>query len=206
MITLVFKRALAAGAALLALQSTAYAADRNDEHRYLGLGLGGGSATDLCSKFSGGSADSFDCEKNFSAFKIFAGYRFNPYVALEASYQTFGKAKLNGHGPFEGEVLEFDGHAYGLAALGHVPIGERVSLFAKAGAAHWRATASYHGPGQSEEESDSSVSFLGGAGVNVYFSESFGMRAEIDVIRNVGKEEHFRSDVRTLWLSLMYRF
>jgi OOP family OmpA-OmpF porin len=67
-----------------------------------------------------------DHELSYSAF---VGYRFIPQLAVEAHYFKTGKAGWVG----QNASLEIGGRAYGVSALGQLPIGEYFAVTARAG-------------------------------------------------------------------------
>lgn len=70
------------------------------------------------------------CENTDTSWKLLGGYRFNRYVAAEASYIDWGEVTA---GTDTGARVAANQHSYGLAAVGTLPIGERFELFGKAG-------------------------------------------------------------------------
>src|SRR5690349_19155664 len=84
-------------AGLLSVVKTAQAAD----DFYLGAGVGRSRVADWCDnvgQFSAQLSPFFgsgtDCNEGSTAFNLYAGYRFLPYLAVEAGYTDFGKATL----------------------------------------------------------------------------------------------------------------
>src|SRR5690554_3204068 len=76
-----------------------------------------------------------------TAFKLFAGYQFNPNFAVEASYVDFGDFTASGmltdgfniaSGNVEGSI---DG--FGFALVGRLPIDAGFSVFGKLGLIAW---------------------------------------------------------------------
>jgi OmpA-OmpF porin, OOP family len=96
---------------------------------YVGGALGQSKLKEWCTgetattRFTG-------CDDSDTSWKLLGGYRFNGYVAVEASYIEWGKvsARFN-----TGAQVAAKQHSYGLAAVGTVPLGERFELFGKAG-------------------------------------------------------------------------
>lgn len=63
-------------------------------------------------------------------WKIFGGYRFNPYFGLEGSYVDMGKSSGG---------LKYAVHSYNIAGVGRIPFGTGFFLQGKVGAAFTRA-------------------------------------------------------------------
>ncbi|HEX3097256.1 MAG TPA: outer membrane beta-barrel protein [Usitatibacter sp.] len=88
-----------------------------------------------------------DFDATGDAWKAFAGYRFTPYVAVEAAYADLGRDRMSSFIP--GNVSQLPAaftidrrvEAYGADVVGTLPIGPRFALLARAGAyrAHVRS-------------------------------------------------------------------
>ncbi|HET9470219.1 MAG TPA: outer membrane beta-barrel protein [Usitatibacter sp.] len=88
-----------------------------------------------------------DFDATGDAWKAFAGYRFTPYVAIEAAYADLGRDRMSSFLP--ANVSQLPGaftidrrvEAYGADVVGTLPIGPRFALLARAGAyrAHVRS-------------------------------------------------------------------
>jgi len=88
-----------------------------------------------------------DFDATGDAWKVFGGYRFTPYVAIEAAYADLGRARMSSFIP--ANVSQLAGaftidrrqEAYGADVVGTLPIGPRFALLARAGAyrAHVRS-------------------------------------------------------------------
>ena len=84
-----------------------------------------------------------DFDATGDAWKVFAGFRFTPYVALEAGYADLGRSRMSsvvvGGTPSAPGFFSIDRRvdAFGADLIGTLPIGPRFALFARAGA--WRA-------------------------------------------------------------------
>jgi opacity protein-like surface antigen len=81
-------------------------------------------------------------DKRDIGFKVYGGYQFNKYLALEGGFVDFNdvKAIVNFTGPGAPRgVSNFtaENDAWMLAAMGILPLTESVSVFAKLGASHW---------------------------------------------------------------------
>ena len=89
-----------------------------------------------------------DFDDTDSAWKVFGGVRFNPYLGLEATYTDLGTATTATRGlggdpvlPF-GFIIDRKTRGYGLDLVGVLPFAERFELFGKAGAYRTRLEAS----------------------------------------------------------------
>ncbi|HVN41237.1 MAG TPA: porin family protein [Steroidobacteraceae bacterium] len=109
-----FKFAILAAAALIS--SAALSADNGF---YVGAGIG---ASDVSAKDANWSATDF-------GWKLFAGYDFNKYLALEAAY-------LNGGSPSD-QGLKVDVYTTDVALIGKWPVADAFDLHAKIGYGWW---------------------------------------------------------------------
>lgn len=91
---------------------------------------------DLSERFDG-----FDIDADSTAFKVAVGWQFNEYFAVDAGYHNFGRfdQTFDISGSLTAVSLKADGFTLGV--LGSVPVGERLSLFARAGAFFWDGDA-----------------------------------------------------------------
>lgn len=143
-------------------------------------------------------------------YKIFAGYEFNRYFALEGGYFDLGKfgfsattvpaGSLTGSARFKG--LNFD-------AVLSLPLTEKFSVFGRAGLAYAEAKDSFSGTGGvnvlNPNPSKRAANFKYGAGVQYDFTKSFGMRAEAERYR-VNDAINNKGDIDLLSLGVLLRF
>lgn len=120
------------------------------------------------------------------SFELGVGYAFNPYLALQGSYQDFGEPTgFAGCPPevlciqaFSPEPVQIDGWSASLAAT--LPVGDAFGVYANLGFIAWDASA------RSPSLNDSGQDVIYGAGVNWNVSERWGLRlsyewADIDI-------------------------
>jgi OOP family OmpA-OmpF porin len=187
---------LAAGLALMATAATA------DDLKGLYAGIGVGSTSvDI-----DGQLDDRD-----TSFKIFGGYSFNKFLALELSYLDGGAARESEDFLFPGTPplsfssrVKVENEIINLSVVGNLPLTESFSLFGKLGYANidTDTTASFSVDGSSFTGSNSNqrkeLSY--GAGATYSFGKAFQLRAEYEGF-NVGG-----SDLRAISLSGIFRF
>lgn len=128
--------------------------------------------------------DGFGFDSDDTAFKVFGGYNFNQYFAIEAAY-------FDGGAPEE-TVISVPGArgtvevgTTGLIAsvLGRVPLGDMFSLYGKLGFASYDAEVKGRVNGNvvaEEDGSDDDVAYGVGAAFNL--GPSFELRAEYEAI------------------------
>src|SRR5687767_5719521 len=124
------KRMLAASvvaAGLLGASGVATA--QTDGRMYAGVGFGQAELSGFCSLVNDTAASVAgtvsSCDEKDTAFKFFLGYRVNPNFAIEGSYFSYGDASARGQSlgvPFS---ISADATAFGVAALGILPLGNR---------------------------------------------------------------------------------
>lgn len=158
----------------------------------LALTVGAAAQADVQPGFYAGAAfgsttiddDGFDAigfDDSDTGFKVFGGYDFNPYFAIEASYFDFGE----GSGTFDDVILgsfDFDVGVSGFdaSAVGTLPVSDSLSVFGKVGVASYDIDAHVTVPGfGSGSESESDMTY--GAGVALDFGQ-FGVRLEYEAI------------------------
>jgi hypothetical protein len=115
-----------------------------------------------------------DFEGEDLGFKVFAGFRFLTFVAVEGGYVDFGAPDdTSADATFEADVTGVD-----VFAMGMLPLGI-ADLFVKAGVVDWDTQVSASFDGLSETFSDSGTDPAYGVGFQLRFS-SFAVRAEVE--------------------------
>lgn len=206
---------LAAVAALAStLTSTAFATESGV---YLGVNVGN-------SKFDVGSTDVqlFDITLSSSqddkdtGFSVAVGYRFNPYLGLEASYVDFGEATFSESGQLIGLPITFNASAAVsvkgpvAAATASLPIGN-FELGMKLGAmfAKTEIAVDVSGGGQSASDSvsDSTTETLVSLGAGYTFGNHFHVRLDFTRVPDAGDENETGEGDVTWWSAgFQYRF
>ena len=133
---------------------------------YIGLNAGQsdfslGNGTGL---FSGDDKD--------TAYSIYAGSYFNPYLGLEAGYTDFGKARRGGG---ESKAMGFN-----LSLVGKYPLGSSINLLGKLGTTYGRTeVSSLPGSGiASGKETGFGISY--GVGAEYLFTPQLSAVAQYD--------------------------
>ena len=187
-------RMMAALAALAVTLSPAASAD--DSGWYAGFNAGQSRAKIDDSRIAddlllnGLTTTSISDDKRHFGFKVFGGYEFNRYFALESGYFNLGRFGFTADtlpaGSLRGDIkiqgANFD-------AVGSVPIGEKFSLFARAGLNYADSKDSFAGTG--------SVAVLNSSPHKWAANYKFGFGAEYDFNRFVGMRlegERYRVD------------
>ena len=156
-------------ALLLCSTVTPFATSVADENASLhsglqfGMGAGGGESR-LTTPDAPGSID-----LGGFAYTFFAGYRFDRWAAVEASYLDGGMVKK------ENAVALFktEPHIAAATGMGILPITDDFSLFARAGIAHWWYDAEFASAGFAPLSfSEKSNELIWGAGTSMFFDRA----------------------------------
>jgi OmpA-OmpF porin, OOP family len=150
------------------------AAQAQDAGFYLGAGFGQSRFKDWCNT-EGTSITLATCEDTDTAWKLLGGYRFNRYIAAEATYVEWGEVTASTPSGARAAAKQ---HSYGLAAVGTLPLGERFELFGKAGFLMTeQETRSSNALTSSTVDRDESELHYG-LGARFLFTKNFALRGE----------------------------
>lgn len=143
---------------------------------YIGAGLGQAGI-----EVDGNDPDAGDInfDGNDVGYKLFAGFRFVDWFAVEAAWNDFGKADDSEDVAGVPIETEFETDGFDVNLVGMVPVGERFDLFAKAGYFMWDAegrTTAFPGSVKTDGED-----LTYGVGVQGFLLPNLGLRAEYQV-------------------------
>ncbi len=140
--------------------------------------------------------DAYDSDD--TAYKVFAGWRMNPYVAFEAAYVNLGSPD-DEILPDTDLTIETDGFAP--YVVGTFPLGDWFVVFAKAGYYFYSTDVEVSTPigSLSDDDSDSTFTWSAGVGVNIF--ERVNVRLEYEQF-----DFDATDDAKALWLTGAYRF
>jgi hypothetical protein len=180
-------------AALLLAAGPALAADDegNREGLYLGVGLGDFS-TQIHDIDNVDNANlDFDADEN--ATKIFAGWRFNRFFAVQLDHYDFDRSNL------AIDLLDVSADTKGTAAsvVGTLPIGP-IELFARAGEIWYDLNVDVDGERRIDASGNDPVY---SAGIGFTVAKRLNLKAEYERI----KISDF-DDANAVWLSASWRF
>jgi len=163
----------------------------------------------------GNDCDSLGCyseEEASGGLKFFAGYRVNPYFAVEgylAYLGSFDSYAEDGYGVYADATADVG--TLGIAAVGMIPLGSgRVSLLGKLGVHSWSAEgdvylvdtvypATVYGTYK-----ESGIDGMGGIGVQIDFGERAAMRVEFEYF--AANTDYSEFGVGLLSVGGMFRF
>lgn len=205
----------------LLVSPLAFAADGDQpdySHWYVGVNAGTSAATIddaqiTASLLAGGfTTDTFSADESDIGWKLFGGYRFNKFLALEGGLFDLGGFGFTANTTPAGSLTgagEFDG--YNLDLVGFLPFGDTDtwSLFGRIGYASVDGSASFSSTGAVTvlvpQSSATETGMKYGAGLQMDFSPSWGARLEFERYQ-VGDSLGNDGDVDLLSLGLVYRF
>lgn len=157
----------------LAFLTSAAGVQAQDGGFYLGGALGQSKFKDWCTgetatiRFTG-------CDESDTSWKLLGGYRFNRYVAVEASYIDWGEVTASVN---TGAQVAAKQHSYGLAVVGTIPLGQRFELFGKAGFLQTEQETRRITPSPSTVDRDETELHYG-LGAKYGFTENWALRGE----------------------------
>ena len=123
-------------------------------------------------------------DESDTAFKIYGGYQFNKYLAVEGSYIDFGKATGSAINIKE----KYKVTSYTLAAVGSLPLGSSgVSLLGKLGVSRNHVKDDYTFKTQSFRHTKTKTDVLWGVGAKYMVTNNVGIRLEYENLGNAGE-------------------
>ena len=182
-------------AAALAAAASAQATD-NESGFYAGAGVGTfnvkiDDVDDVTT-----TIDRYDSDD--TAYKVFGGWRMNPYLSFELAYVNLGSPS-DEILPDTRLTVETDGIAP--YVVGTLPIGDWFEVFAKAGYYWYDVTARVNSPlgNTSDKTSDDNFTWSAGLGVNIF--EHVNVRLEYEQF-----DFNNTDTSNALWLTGAFRF
>lgn len=143
----------------------------------VGFGIGESEADDFCSDFRAAFATS-SCDDTDSSVKLFGSYRFNENFEVEAFWIDLGEVEGT---DIVGDSLEFEASGVGAAAVGILPVSDRLDLLGKVGLFSWDSDASATVSGAtfdvSSLDDDGTDPFFAG-GIRYWVNDQIGIRGE----------------------------
>ena len=159
---------------------------------------------------SGFATSSLNNGERDLGYKIFGGYQFNRYFALEAGYFDLGKFSFHATtvpaGNLDGSLKLKGGN---LDAVGLLPITGNFSVFGRVGATYANTSDSFSGSGAVRAldpgPSKRGFNYKLGVGLQYQITQALAMRGEVERYRindAVGNE----GDIDLVSVGLLYRF
>lgn len=145
-----------------------------------------------------------------TAYKLFAGYQFNNFYAIEGGYFSLGKPRFTATtspaGTLNGEVKL---QGWNLDLVGSLPLTSGLSALARIGVHNTKASDRFRGTGAvvpaAPNPSETHVNYKVGAGLQYAFTDSIFIRGELERYRVAdGMRNH--NGVNVASLSLVFPF
>jgi OOP family OmpA-OmpF porin len=162
--------------------NTAPAWAENDSRRYVEVGLGSASFSNISPS------------PHPNVFRVVTGYRFDPMLAAEIDYSMFGSF-IVGNSVSSTSV---SASSLQIAVAGTFPVSEDFDLIGRVGRAQNMAIGDTTIPGRSSDRIAHSDLFFG-FGAQYYVTRQFSVRAEYD---NYGKFENTASPLKASSVSI----
>lgn len=131
------------------------------------------------------------CDASDQAYKVYAGYRFSRWIAVEAGYSDLGKTTATaGDSVTETKPRGVTAHVVGLW-----PLSERFSLLGRLGVIYGDSKVTGTAPTRNEKGAE----FAGGAGIHFDLTRDIALRLEWERFR-------LRDEVDAITLGVVARF
>jgi opacity protein-like surface antigen len=182
---------------------------------YAGASLGQSKFKGACDSDSGIALS--NCKDSDTAWKIFGGYQFTPYLGLEVGYNDFGRISSDasvvvGGSTFAGNA-KIEATAFELTGIGSLPLGHQFSLYGKLGVYYAetkssadirQTTAPFASASASASDNNTNLTF--GFGARYDIMRNIAVRAEWQRFSKVGSDSTGKGDIEVLAIGGLYRF
>ena len=121
---------------------------------------------------------SSEFEGNDTAYKLFGGWSFNKYLAVEGGYVD-GGTQSDSLGLLD---VDISSDGFFVQGIGKWPLGRFVAPYAKFGYVFYDATTRLSSGGQSISERESDADFIYGGGLEFKLGDNFRLRAEYEEV------------------------
>lgn len=139
-------------------------------------------------------------------YKLFGGYQFNKYFALEGGYFNLGKFDYSLSTPTRTSEGSVKVMGVNLDAVGILPVAEDFAAFARVGAHYAQTKASFSGVSMADSNpKESDLNYKFGVGLQYAVTDAVGVRLEAERYRindAVGND----GDIDLFSIGLTYRF
>lgn len=210
------KLSLMLGMAGFSMGHVAVAVAADDTGWYIGGNVGQSTADIDAPRIKSGlqaggltTTDFKEDERN-NGFKLFGGYQFNRYLALEGGYFDLGEFSYVANTLPTGTVSgNLSVRGVNLDLVGLLPFTDKFSAFARAGVTQARTRDKFSATGfatvQDPERSKSNTGFKVGVGIQYALVPSLGLRVEAERFR-IDDAVGSKGDINLVSIGLLYRF
>lgn len=140
--------------------------------------------------------------------KVFGGYSFTPYLALEGSYFDLGDFDYEARVlPSAVQTGRVSVNGFALDLVGTLPLRDNLAAFAKVGLNDSRLGVTFDGTGPANfsDRTDRETRAKYGVGLQYAINDAFSVRAELERYR-INDNRVTRDKVDTLTIGVVYRF
>jgi OOP family OmpA-OmpF porin len=174
-----------------------------DENSGFYAGGGVGQTNLTLDSFDFGESGSFKFDDGATAYKVFGGWRFNPYIAVELDYLDLGQmtdhtALKTGEGDIDVRT-DVDLTAIAPYVVGSYPFG-MFEVSGKLGYVFYSADIDVNSGGEHEGDSESDDDLAWGLGFGVTLFDHVNVKVEYESI------EVSDADLEVYWLTGAWRF
>lgn len=145
-----------------------------------------------------------------SAFKLFAGYRFARYLAVEGGYIDLGEAVADAAAPLAAAAT-LSAQGGFLSLLPQIPIGSMGSIFGRVGLSAVDAELVVASGGATATDSSGAAALVLGFGAEIHLTEAVSVRGEwerhsFDEVLEIAGVEIDTPDIDVISAGLVIRF
>ena len=165
---------------------SAFAATPTNDGWYLGTSVGRSEI-----KTTNDNANDDTSKGTGTGFKLYGGYQFNDYFALEGQYIRLATAKYRSNRPGGYQLDESDKFS-GLAfdAVGILPISDSFSLLGKLGVMQTQIQSDWQYGSESGSAKDSRTTPLIGIGAEYKLTPALALRAEYEYYGKIHSDDN----------------
>lgn len=193
--------------ALVASMLVAMSAQAADKMpTYVGVSVGQASVQDFC------DASIPSCDDKAFSGRIYTGVEINDFASFEIGYRYIGDIKASASIPGIGSAaVSVNGNFLDTTLKVGLPEKDHFKIFTKVGLLLWRlsysAAASNGYATYSGSDSKTGADFKTGLGIRYQFNRTFAMRADWDLLLNVGdKNTTGESNINVFSIGPEFRF
>lgn len=144
----------------------------------------------------------WSCDKSDTGFKVYAGYKFAPFIAGELTYTDFGKVKVTRVPAFVSGTYKTTSIALGATAF--VPLAPRLTGLVRLGVASNRSEIDNSSFGFQFSNSETHTHPYFGLGLAVEVARSLSINAAIDATKTEYGSD--KSNATLVSIGLSYAF
>lgn len=189
---------------------------QNSEHFYGGIGAGQARSRIDMDRINasvigtGLTTDSLTRDERDNAYKVFAGYQFNPNFGMEAGYFNLGefgfKSTMTPLSSLDGRI-KVDG--YNIDMVGTLPVNDHLSFLGRIGLHNARTRDTFTSTGalslSNSDRDMKETNYKSGVGFSYQFNPSVTLRGELERYR-VNDAMGSKSNIDVASLSLVFPF